>query len=89
MDHDAIDSTDTESLLSVEQSQEKLLHSLPSPSRRNKRLKTYLHIAAIIFYSIITIILYTWSIRINGKKCDSDNAAIYCKKTGSDPRVRM
>jgi hypothetical protein len=81
-EHGSPDSPDTESLLSVEQSQEKLLPSLPSTpttSRRNKRLKTYLHVAAIVFYSVLTAILYTWSTRINGKTCD--NAVIYCKKT--------
>ncbi|KAH8699312.1 tat pathway signal sequence [Talaromyces proteolyticus] len=77
-DHDPTDSTDTESLLTVEQSQEKLLHSVPSnTSKRNKVLKTYLHIAAIVFYSVITVILYTWSTRINEKQCGCDNAAIY------------
>ena len=80
-DYDPTDSLDTESLLSAEQSQEKLLHSLPSTtSKRNKRLKTYLHIAAILFYSAITVLLYIWSTRINGKKYGCDNAAIYCEK---------
>ncbi|KAK4090436.1 hypothetical protein Purlil1_5108 [Purpureocillium lilacinum] len=77
-DHDPSDSLDTESLLSDEQSQEKLLHSLPSPtSKRNKRLKTYLHVAAVVFYSVLTATLYAWSVRINAKKCECENAAVY------------
>lgn len=79
-DLDPIESPDTESLLSVEQLQEKLLPSLRSTtSKRNKNLKTCLHIAAIIFYSISTIILYIWSIRIHKTKCDGNGAIIYCK----------
>ena len=89
-DHDPTDSPDTESLLSEEQSQEKLLHSLPSTtSKQNKKLKTYLHIAAIVFYGVIIVILYTWSTIINGKKCSCDSSAIYCEKTESYPWVRM
>jgi hypothetical protein len=80
MEHDLIDSPDTESLLSSEESHEKLLPSLPStPSRRNTRLKTYLHIAAVVFYSIVTVALYTWSRKINGQKCACEDGAIYCK----------
>ena len=83
-DHDHVDSLDTEGLLSADESQEKLPYSLPSTtSRRNKTLKTYLHIAALAFYITITILLYTWSTTINGKMCDCDTAAIYCKQTES------
>ena len=79
-DHDPADSTDTESLLSEEQSQEKLLNSLPSPtSRRNRRIKTFLHIAAILFYGVVTVLLYTWSIKLKGEKCECENAAVYCE----------
>ncbi len=89
-DHDPSDSLDTESLLSDEQSQEKLLHSLPSPtSKRNKRLKTYLHLAAVVFYSVLTVTLYAWSVRINAKKCECENAAVYCKRTKSYPWAAM
>ncbi|KAF4459079.1 tat pathway signal sequence [Fusarium albosuccineum] len=77
-DYDPADSADTESLLSAEQSQEKLLPSSTStPSKRNKRLKTWLHIAAIVFYSAITVLLYVWSARINGKRCSCETGAIY------------
>ncbi len=56
MDHDPTDSSDTESLFDTEQLQEKLLPSLPTTtSKRNRRLKTFLHIAAIVFYSAITL----------------------------------
>ncbi len=89
-DHDPTDSPDTESLLSTEQSQETLLHSLPSTtSKRNRRLKTYLHIAAIVFYSAITVLLYSWSTKINGQRCDYDNGAVYCKTTASYPWARL
>lgn len=80
--HDPTDSLDTESLLSDDQSQEKLLHSLPSTtSKRNSRLKTYLHVGAFVFYTVLTVTLYAWSVRINGKQCACENGAIYCKKT--------
>jgi hypothetical protein len=80
-EHDATDSPDTESLLSEELSQEKLLHSLPSTaSKRKRRLAIYLHVAAILFYSVITVVLFTWSTKMNGK-CDCDSAVVYCKST--------
>lgn len=79
-EHDVTDSPDTESLLSVDLAQEKLLHALPSTtSRRNRRIKTYLHIAAIIFYTVITVILYTWSTRLHAKSGDIDKSVIYCE----------
>jgi hypothetical protein len=82
-DHDPTDSSDTERLLSTEQSQEELLRSLQSTlSKRNKRLKTYLHFAAIVIYSAITLVLYEWSTRINGTKCECSSGEIYCNKTG-------
>lgn len=78
-DYERLNSPDQESLLRSDGSQEKLLPSLPAPAKRNKRLKTYLHIGAIIFYSIVTILLYVWSKKINAQKCDCENASISCK----------
>ena len=87
-EHDSADSPDTESLLSVEQLQERVLHLLPSTtSKRNKRLRTYLHIAAIVFYCVISVSLYIWSARINGRICAYNQSAIYCKKTESCPEM--
>lgn len=80
-DHESTDSPDTESLLSIDQSQEKPLLSLQSvSSKRNKKLKSYLHIAAIVFYSTISVVLYAWGAKINGQKCECDQALVYCKK---------
>ena len=80
-DYERLDSPDQESLLRSDGSQEKLLPSLPAPAKRNKNLKTYLHIAAVAFYSIITILLFIWSTRLNAQKCDCENASISCKSS--------
>jgi hypothetical protein len=88
--HDSTDSPDTESLLSSEEPDETLLPSLPSTqSRRNTRLKTYLHIAAVVFYSIATIALYTWSRKINGQKCGCEDGAIYCKTVNTHSWLKL
>ncbi|KAJ4253879.1 hypothetical protein NW762_010277 [Fusarium torreyae] len=77
-DYDLGHSPDTESLLSTDESQEKLLPSLPSTtSKRNKSIKAYLHITAIAFYGIITILLCIWTARLNGENCACQRGAIY------------
>lgn len=78
-EHGPMYSSDSESLLSLDQSQEKLLNSSPT-SKYNKKLKTYVHIAAIVFYTIIAVSLYVWSTSIDRGKKACENAAVYCKK---------
>jgi hypothetical protein len=67
---------DTESLLREGQPEDLLA---TQQARRNKRLKTSLHLVAIIFYSSITIYLYLWSARLSATECESKSAAVYCE----------
>ena len=78
-DYERVPSPDQDSLLRSDGSQEKLLPSLPAPAKRNKRIKTYMHVAAIIFYSFVTVLLIIWSTKLNGQKCDCNSASISCK----------
>ena len=73
------DSPDTESLLS-EGSQEKLLpsSSLPTQNRSNRRF-IYFHLVSVLFYGVITVLLYAWSLRLNAQKCECDENQVYCK----------
>jgi hypothetical protein len=80
-DYSPTDTSDTETLLDKGESQEgeRPLNSSPSvTSERNRGLRAYLHIAAIVFYSVITGLLYVWSVRINGSKCGCEDGMVYC-----------
>jgi hypothetical protein len=73
------DSVDTESLLSRDELQEKRTNYLPSTSTTSKRqrcLTTYLHIVVLAAYSIIGIILFVWSTRLNSS-CGCESTAVY------------
>ncbi len=85
-DHELIggqDSPDTESLLSedLRPSEKQLLRpELSARSRLNRHVKTWLHAVAIVWYTAMTIALYTWSIRLRAAhKCACETGMISCK----------
>ncbi|KAJ6789905.1 hypothetical protein PWT90_03419 [Aphanocladium album] len=76
--NDATEASDTESLLSSNTSHDKLLQSSQyERTKRNGRLKTILHSIAIVSYSIVTVLLAIWTVKLRGMKCECDKGAVY------------
>ncbi len=81
---DPTESSDTERLLSEKHASEKqLLRPLASQrTKRNRRLKTWIHTAAFVFYSAVTIVLYTWSLGLRAAHvCYCETGMVSCKST--------
>lgn len=75
---DAADASDTDSLLSLDQSQEKLILSLQhARSKRNARIKIFVHVAIITLYSLIAILLLTWGAKLRATGCACEIGAVY------------
>ncbi len=77
------ESLDTESLLSEDHPSEKQLlrpQESSTRARRNTQLKTCLHAAAILFYTVLTIALYSWSVRLRTvRSCACETGIVSCK----------
>lgn len=79
----ATEASDTESLLSADQSQEMLLNSAQyERSRRKGWLKAIGHIAILTIYGIIAILLLVWGGKLRATKCACDVGQVYCKCSG-------
>jgi hypothetical protein len=77
-DYSSVASPDTESLLSEDQLQEKpSLYLLSAKSSRNSRIKTYLHVGAVVFYSLLTILMWIWSVKIKEREYECGKSLPY------------
>lgn len=89
-DYSSLASPDTESLLSEDHLQEKpSLYSKSAKSSRNSRIKAYLHVGAVVFYSALTALLWIWSVKIKEKDCTCDSSLPYCEMKCYRLQVRM